>query len=193
MKIKLPIFLLIASAALSLSTLISSCEDGKSYAELLTEEDHSVNRFLANQKVINDIPADSVFLTGPDAPYYQIDGEKNIYMQVLSVGDGGKVEDDQLVYFRFLRYDLTYYTHSLENLSAQGNMDNMAMAATSFRYQNFTLPSSANWGAGIQMPLRFLPLNSEVNLVVKSQYGLSTEISNVRPFLYHIRYYKSMI
>ena len=69
----------------------------------------------------------------------------------------------------------------------------MSQAATSFRYQNYTLPSSSQWGSGIQLPLEFLPLGCEVNLVIKSQYGWTSEISNVQPFLYHIRYYKSMI
>lgn len=193
MKIKTYIMLLAGIFASTLLLSLTSCEDGRSYAELLTDEDHSVNRFLVNQRVCNEIPADSVFEVGPDAPYYQIDGEKSIYMQVLAIGDGPKVEEDQMVYFRFKRYDLGFYVDTLDGLRSEGNMDNMDMAATSFRYQNFTLPSSANWGSGIQMPLRFLPLNSEVNLVVKSQYGLSTEISNVRPYLYHIRYYKSMI
>ena len=31
---------------------------------------------------------------------------------------------------------------------------------------------------------------SECYLIVKSQYGLTSEISNVTPFLYHIRYFK---
>ncbi|MCM1349329.1 MAG: DUF4827 domain-containing protein [Firmicutes bacterium] len=185
--------LLLAIAIMAGTTTFTSCDDGKSYAELLTDENHAVNRFLSNQRVFMEIPADTVFEIGPNAPYYQIDEDKNIYMQVLSPGLGPKVEDDQMIYFRFIRYDLMYYTNTLTGVPSEGNMDNMAQAATSFRYQNFSLPSSAQWGTGIQMPLRYLPLNCEVNLIIKSQYGPTTEVSNVRPFLYHIRYYKSMI
>lgn len=39
--------------------LLSSCNDGKSYADLLKEEDRAVKAFLANKIVINEIPADS--------------------------------------------------------------------------------------------------------------------------------------
>lgn len=185
--------ILFATLLLVATMSISSCSDGKSYAELLTDENHSVNRFLVNQKVETSIPEDTVFQIGPDAPYYQLDKEGNIYMQVLNPGDGPKVTDDQMVYFRFLRYNLTYYTNSLDDVAGVGNLNDMSADPTSFRYQNFTLPSSSSWGSGIQMPLQFLPLNCEVNLIVKSQYGMTADISAVVPYLYHVRYYKSMI
>ena len=171
-----------------------SCESGRSYAELLQTENQAVNRFLADQKVVADIPADSVFEVGPDAPYYQIDSEGNVYMQVLAVGSGDDVKDDQLVYFRFLRYNLNFYSGSLAALTPEGNENDLTQAPTSFRYQNFTLPSSSEWGSGLQLPLTFLKkLNCEVNVVVKSQYGWSSEISYVQPYLYHVRYYPSRI
>ena len=77
-------------SALLVAVTSFSCSDGKTYAELLTDETRNVNAFLANQKVIIEIPEDSVFEVGEDAPYYQIDPEGNVYMQVLSVGKGDK-------------------------------------------------------------------------------------------------------
>ena len=75
----LPLFLLaIASLA-----FFSSCEDGKSYADLLNQESKYVNSFLADHRVIGYVPEDSVFEHGKDAPYYQLDEEGNIYMQVI--------------------------------------------------------------------------------------------------------------
>lgn len=107
MRIKPSIILL--SMITALIAALSSCSSGTSYAELLNEENKSVNRFLVNQKVIPYVPADSVFEIGPEAPYYQLDNEGNVYMQVLSLGNSEKVVDDQIVYFRFKRWDLTYY------------------------------------------------------------------------------------
>ncbi len=173
---------------------LQSCESGRSYAELLEDKKKSVNRFLLNQIVENAIPADTVFEVGPDAPYYQLDGEQNIYMQVLSLGDDGKPEDDDVVYFRFLRYNLNYYQDGdYTSLPSEGNQDNLTEAPTSFRFNNYSLPSSSQWGSGIQLPLNYIPLGSEINLIVKSQYGWSSEISYVMPFLYHVRYYRSQI
>ena len=190
---KFSIKILSLLACLSTLLAITSCESGRSYSEMLNDENRAVNRVLADQWVIAEIPADSVFEVGPEAPYYQIDGEGNIYMQVLDAGQGEKAQDDQLVYFRFMRYNLMYYAGDRDACPSEGNQNDMSQAATSFRYQNYTLPSSSQWGSGIQLPLEFLPLGCEVNLVIKSQYGWTSEISNVQPFLYHIRYYKSMI
>lgn len=170
-----------------------SCESGRSYSELLNDENMAVNRFLADQWVIPGIPADTVFEVGPDAPYYQLDDEGNIYMQVLDTGAGEKVTDDQLVYFRFKRYSLSAYNGDIDALPSEGNQDDMSQSATSFRYQNFTIPSSSQWGSGIQVPLQYLPLGCDINLVIKSQYGWTSEISYVVPYLYRVRYYKSQI
>lgn len=62
-------FYVLPMMAFGFALLLSSCEDGKSYADMLTDEEHAVNRFLADQRVSNEIPADTVFEVGPDAPY----------------------------------------------------------------------------------------------------------------------------
>lgn len=183
-------YILIAIATLG----IVSCSDNKSYAELLTDETKNVNAFLANQKVINEIPEDSIFEAGEDAPYYRIDETGNIYMQVVKYGTQEKAEDDQQVYFRYTRYNLSQYNAATGELpDGMGNSEDLEYEPTWFRFKNFTLTSSSQYGAGIQMPLYFLPLGSEANVVIKSQYGMTSEISYVTPFLYNIRYYKGKI
>lgn len=166
----------------------SSCKDSKSYAELLNEETKSVNSFLADQNVILDIPADSVFEYGFDAPFYRIDPDGNVFMQVIDPGETEKVKDDALVFFRFTRYNLNEYTLTGELGTGSGNSENIGLGSASFRFNNFTLSTSSQWGNGLQMPLNFLGFNSRVRIVIKSQFGLSSEISQVIPYLYDIRY-----
>ena len=186
---KIAFFAIAAIAVVSMQ----SCEKTRSYSELLNDENMAVNRFLADQWVIATIPADSVFEVGPEAPYYQLDEDGNIYMQVLDAGSGEKVEEEDQVYFRFTRYNLSNYKGDLNALSKEGNQEDLTQSPTSFRYGNYTLPSSSQWGSGIQLPLAFLPLNSHVNLVIKSQFGWTKEVSYVIPYLYNIRYYPSQI
>ena len=102
--------LLIAAGTVFAAGMMQSCEDGKSYAEMLNEENKAVNLFLVNQKVVGSVPADSILEVGEDAPFYQIDEEGNIYMKVLNLGDGKRVESGQQVIFRFQRTNLMYYT-----------------------------------------------------------------------------------
>ncbi len=190
-KIAALLYAFTAFAALSVTTV--SCDDNKSYSELLEEESKAVNRFLVDQKVVGHIPADSVFEIGPDAPYYQIDEDGNIFMQVLNKGTGPKVKDDQAVSFRFTRWNLIFYNTKDGLQYPEGNADDLSRDDAIFRYGNFTLPSSVTWGSGIQTPLAFLNLGCEVNLLIKSQYGWNTELSYVQPYLYHVRYFPAIL
>lgn len=172
---------------------LCSCDDTKSYADLLDDETKAVNNFLADQCVVDKIPADSNFVVGKDAPYYKMDEEGDVYMQVINKGDvNDKAEENQLIYFRFMRYNLNYYTTGTE-LVGEGNAQDMSYLPSSFRYGNYTLQSSSQYGSGIQLPLYYLGIGCEVNIVIKSQLGFINEISNVIPYLYNVRYFKSQI
>lgn len=181
-------------AAFAAVTAITSCNDSESYAELLTDETKYVNAFLSNHIVINSVPENNAFQVGEDAPYYRLDSDGNVYMQVLRLGTQGDVQDDQQVYFRYTRYNLEQYDDVNDVLpEGSGNSEDLEYEPTWFRFNNYTLTSSSQYGAGIQMPLNYVPLGSEVNIVVKSQYGMTSEIAYVIPFLYNIRYYRSKV
>ena len=188
-------FTVILCGLLTGAIAFSSCDDSKSYAELLTDEAHSINRYLADHRVINSLPANNEFEVGPNAPYYRLDEDGNYYMQVLNPGTNtpdNKVEYDEEVYFRYTRYNLHYYKDG-ELPAGEGNASNVAIGNYSFRFQNTSLQSTLQYGKGIQMPLMYLPIDCEVNLVMKSVGGPDAEVASVVPYLYNIRYFKSQI
>ena len=188
---------LISMVCATIATLLlTSCNSGESYSDRLNAERNSCNAYLSNYRVVNGIPADTVFETGKDAPFYRIEPEGQVYMQVISAGDrvNDRARDGEAIYFRFTRSDLNHW-YSTGILDAyQSNEDDMSASPTYFNYKDYTLPTSASWGYGIQLPLEFLGVEgSEVNLVVKSNYGFTSEISDVMPFLFHVRYFHSRI
>lgn len=185
----------ISAVLFAILMALASCSNGRSYAEMLNDESKYTNNFLADQRVVGYESRDSTFKfeVGPDAPYYQMDEDGNLYMQVLSAGTPGNyATNDQLIYFRFTRYALTDYKNGKLPAGAGNNTD-VNDNSTYFRFNNMAASSYYNYGSGIQEPLHYLPINCEVNIVVKSQLGPSSEIASVVPYLYNIRYFKSQI
>ena len=163
--------------------VLSSCDNGKSYADLLKEEDKAVKAFLADIIVINSIPADSVFVTLQDVgnndtlavPYYRLD-------------DDDRFEKGNDVNIRFLRVDLKALMNG-ENPDPVGNT-NPADYIT-IRFGETTLSSTTQYGTGIQYPMYFLGNECKVNLLIRAKLGFTAETSTVIPYLYTISYNKS--
>lgn len=175
-----------AFAIVATMLALASCNDGKSYAQLLNDEDRYVNNFLADQNVITSIPEDTVFITGPDAPYYRIDDDGMLYMQVLDPGTpGNMVSTDDQIYFRYTRYALAAYSNGK---LPQGEGNNYTLTPCWFRYNNYQIQASYQWGTGIQTPLSLLPIDCKINLIVKSQLGVTDETANVQPYLWTLTY-----
>ncbi len=183
-------FISLASLLFAMMLGASSCEKTQSYSELLRNEEHACNWFLAQKRVVTEIPSDSVFETGPDAPFYKLDNDGYIYMQVINPGDpeSRAVRGDN-VYFRYNRQNIRFMYED-GDYTSEGNSSGMQNANTKFVYDNYELESSAKWGQGIQKPLEFLGYNSEVNLVLKSYYGFLQDQSICMPYIINVRYFK---
>ena len=180
--------------ALLAVVMLTGCNNDQSYADRLNAERNAVNAYLTNHRVVMSVPEDSVFEVGPDAPFYRLDPDGNLYMQVLNAGDlNDKAKIGEPIYFRYSRYSLsTWYADGSWTVYS-GNESAMDAVSCSFNYSDYTLPSSSQWGYGLQYPLLFLGVECEVNLVIKSQFGFTSEISYVMPFFYHVRYFHSQI
>lgn len=170
---------------------ISSCDDNESYSNLLKKEEKATNWFLSNHKVSLEIPEDGKFIQGKDAPFYRIDNDGYVYMQVINPGfETSRPKKGDLVYFRFQRSNIkSMYESGTE--STGGNSNNMEMSASSFVYEDYSLEGTIQYGKGIQTALSYLGYNSEVNLVLKSYYGFTSDQSQCIPYLINIRYFKA--
>ena len=167
---------------LSFLMVFASCHDTKSYSELLNEEEEAVNWFLANERIVPYVPEDSVFQTGPDAPYYRMDNDGYVYMQVVDRGDmNDRPSKGKRVYFRFKSRNIKDLYNGI-TASWSGNADNLELTSTSLIYGNTSITSTISWGEGIQVPLGYVGYNSEVNLVIKSPQGMLDGQASCIPF-----------
>lgn len=172
---------------------LGSCKDEESYGDLLREEEKAVNWFLAQHSVEMEVPADSVFEVGKEAPYYRMDEDGHVYMQVVSAGDMNDCpKAGDKVYFRFSRRNLrVMYEGGV--VTVEGNLDDMgsALGPTAFFYGNTIYPTTTQYGTGIQLPMDYLGYYSEVNLVLKSYAGFTTDQSQCIPYVVNVKYYKA--
>jgi len=175
--------------------MLASCNDSESYADGLNAERNAVNAYLANHRVVMSVPKDTVFEVGENAPFYRLDPDGNVYMQVLNAGDrkNDRAKISEPIYFRYTCYNLATWYADGTWLPVNGNEIAMDAASCTFNFSDYTLPSSSQWGYGLQYPLLFLGVECEVNLIIKSQFGLTSEISYVTPYFYHVRYFHSQI
>lgn len=162
------IFLLFSFSFLLLG---SGCDKSKTYAELLEEEQDAINKELQGKEVIPSAPQDDNFNTNA---FYTLDN--GVYMRVLDPGDlSVKAEAGDEVNLRYKRKNL--FTQEEDK---------------TFFYREATLiygsPSLNGLGEGLEMPLKYVGLDAQVELIIPSKMGINAEISAVVPFLYTVRY-----
>lgn len=161
--------------------------------DLKKTEQRAMKKYLSKFDVVDQLPAIADIQVGSVAPFYKLNSEGTVYMQVVRKGTAPAATEGETIYFRFMRYNLLSYLENGVLPNGEGNMNSLNPSATSFELGS-DKPSSTQWGTAIQMPMLLgLPIDSEVNLVVASEAGFTAEISSVMPFLYNIRYYKSSL
>lgn len=171
--------------------LLVSCSESESYSDMLRDEEHAVNWWLAQRRVSASVPADSVFECGPDAPYYRMDEDGHVYMQVINPGSKKRPVKGDRVYFRFMRTNIKNLYDGVPT-EPEGNADSFGGSApTSIIYGNTELTSSTMYGEGIQVPLDYLGYDCEVNLVLKSYQGFIADQTECVPYVLNIRYFKA--
>lgn len=156
--------------------------------DLKKTEQRAMKRYLSKFDVVDKLPAISDIRVGSVAPFYKLDAEGTVYMQVVSMGTSPAATRGEKVHFRFIRYSLLYYLENGFLPEGQGNANDLT-ASPAFIEVGSDAPATTQWGTAIQMPLLLgLPLGSEVNLVVASSAGFTPEIASVIPYRYNLRY-----
>ena len=143
------------------------------------------------------MPEDGKFEVGPDAPFYRMNDDGTVYMQVINAGDpDDRPKEGDKVFFRSMRRNIKAMYLGTQS-GWFGNMDDLdnPLGNTYLFYGNETYPNSTQYGTGIQVPLDYLGYYSEVNLVLKSYSGFTgntfqSEQSSCIPYIINVKYYK---
>ncbi|MBQ8502407.1 MAG: DUF4827 domain-containing protein [Bacteroides sp.] len=195
---KLTLFFL---ALLAFSIGFQACDDTKTYAEMMEEEEDAIANFIREKgiKVISqsEFHANDSITDVDENEYVQL--ASGVYMQIVDRGsenpaDTVKNRDDILV--RFMEYDILQQDTTLTNLYDVPLVDEFKYTVTSSSIAGiFTQGYMLNYygssvPAGWLVPLSYIRDKAHVRLIVPHKMGHSTAMSYVYPYYYDIQKYQ---
>ena len=187
---------------LAMGFAFQACDDTKTYAEMLEEEDDAIAEFISkeNIKVISQTEFyDNDSVTNVEENEF-VQLASGVYMQIVDKGSDNPadtVKDNDLILVRFMEYSLLDKDTTLSNLSYPYIVDEFKYTATSSSIAGiFTqgLMYSA-YGytavpAGWLVPIPYIRDRAHVRLIVPSKMGHQGAIQYVYPYYYDITKYQ---
>ena len=175
--------ILIIFALLGMLLIIPACNDRKTYADYLNDEEKAIDLFIAQQQltILDEYPASGNF---GEKEFYK-DPATGVYYHVISYGDTTtNLTQNQVVYIRFR--DLHYF-----------------MADDTIRYSNLAYPVEVKYlgpvnsttksyysNPGWMIPLEHVGHNGEVKMIIPFTMGSSNDRSQYQPSYYDFIQYR---
>ena len=193
------IYFLFAIFALSLG--FQACDDTKTYADMLEDEDVAIKKYIRenNIKVISQstFHANDSMTNVAENEYVHL--SNGVYMQIVDKGSSNPadtVKHNDLVLVRFLEYDLLEEDSTYTNFYEPAALDEFKYVESSASVSGVFLAGvmlevyGSDVPAGWLAPLTYIRNNAHVKLIVPSKMGHSTAMTYVTPFFYDIKKYQ---
>lgn len=180
-----------------------ACDDTKTYAEMLEDEDRAIEAFVRDSNIT--VISQSQFYAQDSVTditkneFVQL--ASGVYMQILDKGVEDKadtVKNNDIILVRFSEYDMLNKYTSYSNLDIVYTVDEFRYVVTSssiagiFTGGNYMYSSSSSVNtavpAGWLVPLEYVRNKAHVKLIVPSKMGGNVGMQNVIPYYYDIKY-----
>ena len=186
---------------LAFSFAFQACDDSKTYAEMLEEEDDAIAAFIRDNDI--QVISQTEFFNNDSTTdvskneYVQL--SSGVYMQIVDKGSDNladTVKNNDLILVRFMEYSILDKDTSLSNLNAVETVDEFKYTVTSssiagiftqgYMYSYYDTSVPAGW----LVPLPYVRDMAHVKLIVPSKMGHSTAMQYVYPYFYDIKKYQ---
>lgn len=186
---------------LAFSFAFQACDDSKTYAEMLEEEDDAIAAFIRDNDI--QVISQTEFFNNDSTTdvskneYVQL--SSGVYMQIVDKGSDNladTVKNNDLILVRFMEYSILDKDTSLSNLNAVETVDEFKYTITSssiaaiftqgYMYSVYGPSVPAGW----LVPLPYVRDMAHVKLIVPSKMGHSTAMQYVYPYFYDIKKYQ---
>lgn len=190
-------------ALMALCIGFQACDDTKTYAEMLEDEDNAIEAFIrdSNITVITQSQFYAQDSTTDPAKNEFVQLASGVYMQILDKGVEDKsdtVKNNDIILVRFSEYDVLNKYTSYSNLDIVYMVDEFRYVVTStsiagiFTGGNYMYSTSSSVNtavpAGWLVPLEYVRNKAHVKLIVPSKMGGNVGMQNVIPYYYDIKY-----
>ncbi len=190
-------------ALMALCIGFQACDDTKTYAEMLEDEDNAIEAFIrdSNITVITQSQFYAQDSTTAPAKNEFVQLASGVYMQILDKGVEDKsdtVKNNDIILVRFSEYDVLNKYTSYSNLDIVYMVDEFRYVVTSssiagiFTGGNYMYSTSSSVNtavpAGWLVPLEYVRNKAHVKLIVPSKMGGNVGMQNVIPYYYDIKY-----
>lgn len=159
---------------LILVLIVFSCNNRKTYAEMVDDERESIQDFIAKKDlvILKSFPKDGVF---KEKEYYR--DSSGLYIHVEKLGGERKVRYNEMVLMWFEK---------------KGPLPSDTLVASNLAYQHpdeFVYQgASSNTRGAFLYPLKYVGNYGKVKLIVPHALGTSVDQSNVLPYYYEVEY-----
>lgn len=194
--------LLLFFILLAVGFSFQACDDTKTYAEMLEEEDDAIADFINKEgiKVISQTEFfDNDSVTDVEKNEF-VQLSSGVYMQIVDKGSDNPadtVKNNDLVLVRFMEYSLLDKDTTLSNLTLPYLVDEFKYTASSSSIAGIFIQglmymaySYTAVPAGWLVPLPYVRDKAHVRLIVPSKMGHQSAMQYVYPYYYDITKYQ---
>lgn len=189
-------------ALMAISAIFCACDETKTYAEKMEEEDNAIEAFIRDSSITvisqSEFYANDSVTDVSKNEYVQL--ASGVYMQIVDKGSenlADTIRPNEVVLVRFSEYSLYDKMVTVSNLETPYMVDEFRYTVTSssiagifstttvgamyYYYGSTTVP--AGWLAA----LAYIRDGAHVKLIVPHKMGHDRALSNVYPYFYDLR------
>ena len=189
-------------ALMAISAIFCACDETKTYAEKMEEEDDAIEAFIRDSSITvisqSEFYANDSVTDVSKNEYVQL--SSGVYMQIVDKGSenlADTIRPNEVVLVRFSEYSLFDKMVTVSNLETPYMVDEFRYTVTSssiagifstgtvgamyYYYGSTTVP--AGWLAA----LAYIRDGAHVKLIVPHKMGHDRALSNVYPYFYDLR------
>lgn len=188
-------------ALLAFGLGFQACDNTKTYAEMLEEEEDGIKGFIKDSSIVvisqSQFYAQDSMTNVAKNEYVQL--ASGVYMQIVDKGSENKADtmkNGDRILVRFSEFDILTKKHTMSNLNSAETVDAFRYSVSSssiagiFEAGSYMSYYGSAVPAGWLVPLIYVRDGARVKLIVPSKMGQSQAMQSVLPNFYYIQKYQ---